>query len=321
MDIVYYIGVDVAKAKVDIAVSIANKFKSKVFNNTPQGFKELTDWLKTLNIHHAHFCMEATGIYWEQIAEYLVEQKFIVSIVNPAIISAYAKSLMQRGKTDEQDAKVIARYCEREQPVAWVTPPKAQRQLKALMRQLEHLKHQHQKESCRLQTADKHVQSGIKKHIKCLATFITEIEEDIDELIKSDNQFNKNSSLLKSIPGIGEKTTPWLLAYLGDGTRFNRGKEAAAYAGLSPVPFLSGSSVRGKTRISKKGHNDLRHILFMPAMATYGKRRAFVPFINRLLESGKRPKEIIVALMRKIITIAQAVLKSQRPFNAELHAQ
>jgi transposase len=321
MDKFYYIGIDIAKAKFDVAVLINGKVKSKVFNNHIEGFGELTFWLESLSVHQAHFCMEATGVYWEQVAEYLSEQKHRVSVVNPAVIANYAKALMQRGKTDEQDAKVIARYCEREQPAAWIAPPKEQRQLKAMMRQLEHLKHNHQKEACRLQTTDVTVQKFIKKHIKFLANQIASLEEDIEMLIANNPVLCHNSSLLKSIPGVGAKTTPWLLAYLGDGSRFNRGKEAAAYAGLSPVPYLSGSSVRGKTRISKKGHNDLRQILYMPAMATYGKRRAFVPFINRLLESGKRPKEVIVALMRKIITIAQAVLKSQQPFNAEIHAK
>jgi transposase len=124
---------------------------------------------------------------------------------------------------------------------------------------------------------------------------------------------------LDSIPGVGDKTIPWLLAYLGDGQRFSRGKQAAAFAGLSPQPFQSGSSVQGRSRISKAGHTDLRRILFMPALATYGRKRAFIPFIDRLKASGKAPMSIIVALMRKILTIAQAVLKSQQPFNPELH--
>lgn len=320
MDKLYYIGIDIAKAKFDTAVLINGKFKTKVFSNDHKGFTLMLKWLDALSIIQANFCMEATGIYWESIAEFLTSKDFSVSVMNPSIIASYAKSLLQRGKTDEQDAKIIARYCEREQPAIWEAPPAEQKQLKGLMRQLEHLKHNHQKEVVRLMTADVCVQKIIKKHIKFLAREVEAIEAQINQLIEHDETFNRNNTLLQSIPGIGKKTAPWLLAYLGDGSRFNRGKEAASYAGLSPMPYQSGTSVRVKTRISKKGHTDLRQILYMPAMATYGKRRAFVPFINRLLESGKRPKEVIVALMRKIITIAQAVLKSGLPFNEEMHA-
>lgn len=86
------------------------------------------------------------------------------------------------------------------------------------------------------------------------------------------------------------------------------------------MPWQSGVSVRGKSRMSKTGHTELRKILFMPAMATYGRKKAFVAFVERLKASGKKPIEIVVALMRKIITIAQAVLKTQTPFDASLHA-
>lgn len=86
------------------------------------------------------------------------------------------------------------------------------------------------------------------------------------------------------------------------------------------MPWQSGMSIKGKSRVSKTGHTELRKILFMPALATYGRKKAFVAFVERLKANGKKPIEIVVALMRKIITIAQAVLKTQTPFDASLHA-
>ncbi len=322
MDIQYSIlGIDIAKLKFDVALIVKDKFKSKVFPNTPEGFASLSRWLTQHGVSQLHACMEATGVYWEALAEYLADAGHQVSVVNPAQISAYGKSVLQRGKTDVQDARLIARFCERERPSVWQPEPLEQRQLLLLVRQLQHVNDCLYAERNRIQTAATVVQVSIQFIIDCLEKESKQLEKRIQDHIDQNPTLKRNQQLLDSIPGVGEKTAPWLLAYLGDGQRFSRGKQAAAFAGLSPHPFESGSSVRGRSKISKTGHADLRRILFMPALATYGRKRAFLPFITRLKESGKAPKSIVVALMRKILTIAQAVLKSQQPFNSELHVR
>src|SRR6201999_705333 len=118
-----------------------------------------------------------------------------------------------------------------------------------------------------------------------------------------------------SVPGLGESTIPWLLAYLGDGTRFETTKRASAFVGVCPKPRESGTSVRSKARIAKSGHADLRHALYMPAVVAYSRCKAFAPFVQRLKAAGKPPKVIIVALMRKLVCIAQAILKSGKKFD------
>jgi transposase len=316
----YILGIDIAKHKFDVALILNGKFKNKVFDNNQLGFTVLTDWLTQHHVSHAHACMEATGSYWEALATYLADAHHEVSVVNPAQISAYAKSTLQRGKTDAQDARLIARFCEREQPMLWRPAPASQRELLQLVRQLQHLNEAYQAEQNRLKTSTGAVHASIAETVEFLAKQIKQLTAKINQHIEQDPTLKQNRALLASVPGIGPKTAPWLLAYLGTGERFGRGKQAAAFAGLSPRPWQSGSSIQGKSRISKTGHTDLRRILFMPALATYGRRKAFVAFVTRLKESGKTPKEIVVALMRKIITIAQAVLKSQTSFNPELHA-
>jgi transposase len=315
----HILGIDIAKLKFDVALIVKDKFKSKVFPNTHEGFVLLSQWLSQYGVQQLHACMEATGVYWRGLAEYLADAGYRVSVVNPVQIAAYAKSTLQRGKTDIQDARLIARFCERESPEIWHPEPVEQRQLLLLVRQLQHVNDCLSAERNRIQTAAPVVQSSIQFIIDCLEKESRALEERIKDHIDQNPTLKRNQQLLDSIPGIGSKTIPWLLAYLGDGQRFMRGKQAAAFAGLSPHPFQSGSSVRGKSRISKTGHTDLRRVLFMPALATYGRHRAYAPFIDRLKASGKAPMPIIVALMRKILTIAQAVLKSQQPFNAELH--
>jgi transposase len=328
------LGIDIAKDKFDVCLLLpdpkgkqSHKQRAKVFSNTAQGFVELHAWVGTLTQPYAittgviHVCMEATGIYWEALAHALIDYDYPVSVCNPAQIASYGDSQLQRGKTDKQDAALIARYCLREQPMLYVAPSKAQRTLLILTRQQLRLRDSLVAERLRLQTCQHDVvASSISQVIDCLETQLKAIAKAITEHIDQDPDLKRDADLLASVPAVGVKTVPSLLAYLGDGSRFTRGKQAAAFAGLSPRQHESGSSVRGKTHISKTGHDALRALLYMPAMGTYGKRRAFVPFIDRLTASGKQPMEIIVALMRKILTIAQAVLKSKTPFNPLIHA-
>ena len=316
----HILGIDIAKHKFDVALILNSKYKNKVFDNNQAGFIALTDWLAQHQINHIHACMEATGIYWEALATYLADAQHQVSVVNPAQIAAYAKSVLQRGKTDVQDARLIARYCERERPALWQPAPANQRELLQLVRQLQHLNQSYQAEHNRLNTSTGVVHASIAETLDFLKAQIKQLTAKINQHIDQDPSLKQNCALLDSIPGVGDKTAPWLLAYLGTGQRFGRGKQAAAFAGLTPRPWQSGSSIHDKSRISKTGHSDLRRALFMPALATYGRKKAFVAFVARLKASGKTPKEIVVALMRKIITIAQAVLRSQTPFNADLHA-
>ena len=144
----------------------------------------------------------------------------------------------------------------------------------------------------------------------------------IDGLIASDKTLKRNAKLLASIPAVGKLTVPWLLAYLGDGSKFKKAKQATSFAGLTPMIHQSGTSVEKKPRISKIGHSEIRKVLYMPAMGfAFGKYKngAYQSFVTRLNSHGKPKMVVIVALMRKILSIAQAVLKNQQPFNAALH--
>jgi transposase len=125
--------------------------------------------------------------------------------------------------------------------------------------------------------------------------------------------------LLDTIPGLGERTIAIILAYYADTGRFANSRQAAAFAGLDPRQYESGSSVKGKPKLSKVGHAFLRKALYMPAMVTLYKTVWGRQFKERLALSGKPPKLIIGAMMRKLIHVAFGVLKSQQPFNSVLH--
>ena len=314
-----YLGLDVAKAKVDCALLVQGKARSKVVSNNQEGFETLKQWLGKHGASRVHACCEATGTYSEAIALFLHEQGHVVSVVNPAQIAAYAQSQLSRAKTDALDARLIARYCEREQPAVWTPPPAEERLLLALLRDLQDLQSMQRAESNRLGSAHPGVRERIERHLEFLAHEIKQLRKKIEQHIDHHDQLRGRRDLLDSVPGLGEHTIPWLIAYLGDGQRFPGSKCAVAFFGLCPKPHQSGSSVRGKARIAKSGHADLRHALYMPAVVAYSRCKAFASFVQRLKAAGKPPKVIIVALMRKLVAIAQAILKSGKPFDSSLH--
>jgi transposase len=314
-----YLGLDVSKAKVDCALLLNGKVKSKVVLNNQEGFETLKQWLTKHGASRVHACCEATGTYSDAIAFYLHDQGHTVSVVNPAQIAAYAQSQLARAKTDALDARLIARYCEREQPAAWAPPPAEERLLLAFLRDLQDLLAMQQAESNRLGVAHPQVRERIECHLDFLERQIEEIRKKIEQHIDHNDQLRGRRDLLDSVPALGKHTIPWLLAFLGDGQRFSGSKCAVAFAGLSPKPHQSGTTVRGKGHIAKSGHADLRKALYMPAVVAYSRCAVFATFVQRLKAAGKPPKVIIVALMRKLVAIAHAILKSGKPFNPSLH--
>ena len=313
------LGLDIAKDKVDCALLRLGQVKSKVIANSPEGFAALGAWLHKHDVQRLHACCEATGVYWEAIATHLFEVGHTISVINPAQIHAFGQSLLQRNKTDCLDAALIARYCAQQQPAAWQPPPVEVRALQATVRDLQALQDMHRAESNRLLVAHASVQARIQRHIAWLEAEMQHLEHDIDQHIDRHPDLKSRRALLESVPGIGKRVSTWLLVMLGDGQRFQKSKQAVAYTGLSPKLWQSGSSVHGKTRISKVGHSNLRRLLYMPAVSAYAKLAVYQPFVLRLKAAGKAPKAIIVAIMRKIVAIAQAVLKANRPFDAELY--
>ena len=314
------LGIDVAKAKLDVALRHPDgKLRSKVVDNTPEGFAGLSAWLLKQGVTELHACMEATGTYWEAVAEHLVDGGYTVSVVNPAQIKAFGAAQLVRTKTDKADARLIAAFCVAQCPEPWQAPSPAIRELRALVARRNALDAMRTQEKNRLPVARDAVRGGIKAHLDYLEQAIAEIEALIREKIDNDPNLKQQRELLDSIPGLGDKTIPVLLSYYGGELRFAKAKEAAAFAGLDPRQHESGSSVRGRPRLSKVGHSALRKALYMPAMVAITKTHWGRAFRDRLKASGKPPMVIIGAMMRKLIHVVFGVLKSGKPFNPVLH--
>ena len=316
------VGIDVSKEKLDVALlRDQGKFRDKVLANARKGFVELAAWFAKQGVTQAHICMEATGAYWEDLAEFLVYAGFEVSVVNPVLIRKFAESLGERSKTDRLDARVIARFCAERAPERWQAPSKAVRGLRALVRRREALIELRTEELNRRDSASEpRVLESIHKVITMLDEQIAQIERQIRDHIDSDPTLKNQRQLLETVPGIGKVVSGMLLSYYGGDLRFNSSKQAVAFAGLDTSRRESGSSVRGKPRLSKKGHSNIRGTLYMPAVVAMTKSAWGKAFASRLVAAGKPKMLIIGALMRKLVTIAYGVLKSGQPFNPALHS-
>jgi transposase len=315
------LGIDVAKLKLDCALrSPDGKMRHKVVANSPAGFEALRAWYEKLGASRLHVCMEATGTYWEAVAEFLAAFEHItVSIINPAQIKAFGASRMVRTKTDKVDAKLIAQFCAERRPDPWQPAPPAERALRARVLRLDALQAMRTQECNRLDVARPDVRDSIAQHIEWLDKEITKIIQSIHDHIDDDPTLKTKRELLDSIPGLGERTIAVLLAFYATPGRFDNARQAVAFAGLDPRQHESGTSVKGKPRLSKVGHTFLRKALYMPAMVTLYRTEWGRQFRNRLAASGKPPMLIIGAMMRKLIHVAFGVLKSQQAFNPDLH--
>jgi transposase len=311
------LGIDVAKDTLDVALAEGERKVTKQFENTAEGHRQLAGWLAKQGSVGAHVCLEATGQYGEGVAEYLYQEGFPVSVVNPARIKHYANSKLRRNKTDKADAQLIAEYCDREKPALWTPPPASFKDLQALVRHLDGLMQTRQQEINRLASGvhTAPVVESLHKLIEFLDQQIVQIKAAIEKHIDHYPELAHRQKLLVSIPGIGKLTAARLLGEIRDILDFEDARQLAAYAGLTPRNVFSGTSVHKKSRLSKTGNAKLRKAMYMSAISAKRWNPIVSQFCARLSQNGLRPKEVIGAAMRKLLHIAFGILKSDQPFN------
>jgi transposase len=314
------LGIDIAKLKFNACLRRADgKLRHKVFPNTADGFAQLAEWLRGQGAPGTHACMEATGAYGEALALYLHAGGHTVSVVNPAAVKAFAQSRLSRTKTDKVDAELIARFCLAQRPLAWRPPAPEVRELQALARRLESLVEMRVAEENRLSSgvAVEAVRQSVEEHVAYLNEQIRRTEGLIRDHIDRYPTLKRQSALLDSIPGIGEATAALLLAEIIDIKQYRSARQVAAYAGLVPREWRSGSSVRGRVRLSKIGNARLRRALYFPAITALRCSPFFQAWAEGLRQRGKCKMSVIGAAMRKLIHLAYGVLKTGKPFDPE----
>lgn len=317
------LGIDVSKDKLDL-VLLSEKVKfHKVISNDMAGFKTLDKWLISRRIDRVHVCLEATGQYGDEVSEYLYGQGHEVSVVNPTRIKRYGESKLHRNKTDKADADLIAEFCLKEKPALWKPLNPDLKHLRALVRRLIDLQANYRQEESRLSSGEKDawVIQDLTVHAEYLKASIEATEAEIQKFTNQTPDLKAKQELLVTIPGVGNKTSARLLGEIGEISRFENAPQLAAYAGLNPRGFSSGSSVHKKTRISKQGRSELRACLYMPAIVAMIHNPVVRALKERLEKKQLPTMAIIAACMRKLLHIVYGVLKSQRPFDPDYDRQ
>lgn len=311
------IGLDISKDTIDATLHKINGSIHYIkFKNNDDGLKQFRLWIKGNRIRKAYIGMEATGIYYEKAAD-MLSSYYTVYVINPLKIKDYGKSRFNRTKTDKADSNLIADYIKRHQDtlIPYQIPKnKALQKLINLKNQLQ----QHQKQiKNRLHSTEEDFIRNIHQDlIDTIQDKMEQVKIAISEQIKkqTDNNHYRN---LQTIPSIGKDTASVLYAQLTE-KHFKTANQFVSYAGLSPAIMQSGTSVRGRGRLSRYGNRRLKSTLYMPALCAY-RFNAFPKLINNLKKAGKPKMVIIVAIMRKLAKLAYYIVKTGQPYDAERH--
>jgi len=332
------VGVDVAKATIAVAIWLSSEQRAENIGklaNTEEGFAQLAQAVeaqrKAQGAGGVHLTLEPTGKYEARLAYYAHQQGWRVSVVNPAAVRDYAGSLGRRAKTDKQDAIILARFTADRHPVAWNPPPQALDELQMLLSRRADLTSMLQMErnrqhsfSARVHIAPMVVRT-LQQNIKQLSTALADIDQAINDLIDDNQPLADDAERIDSIPGVGPKTTPPLLAILmqwnliTDGQGDHRG--LTAYVGLDTLISESGTSVRKKGTISKRGSTLTRSALYQSALGSIRGKNALHEYYDSLLAKGKRKKVALVAVAHKILIWAWHIFITKKSYDASLHVK
>jgi len=325
------IGIDVGKKELQIAhkyQTSGGKFKvqREKFPNSLKGHVALLGWAEKIankeGKEDIHFIMEATGVYYEGIAIFLHDAGCNVSVVNPRYVKSFAASCGVRTKTDSKDALVLVEYGSAMHPDLWTPPPPEYRILLSYHRAIDSLKQRRTAILNRIEALEiSHTAPGpILEEERRLLVEVNESIKRLEQQIKSHvgkhPGLKKEVGLLMTISGIAWITAVLLVAVMEGGRRFKRAREAAAYLGLSVSEKLSGTSLKGRSRLSKRGPGDIRKALYFPAITAVRYNPDVKVLYNRLIQRGKVKMVAIGAAMRKLVHIAFGVLKHGQTYMA-----
>jgi len=323
------IGIDVSKDKFDtcwLRDASTGKKKSKSLRNSSKGYQEIHQWLlKNVGCEAPDILIvvEPTNVYHEALIHFLYEKGFKVFLANSGKAKKFAESLCMTHKTDKSDAAMLAYYghAQAAQATLWEPEPKEIRQLKAMMRRLDALEKDLQREKNRRETSEISDVSGrvlqsLDNMIKALEDEIEQLENDIDNHIDHHGHLKKNRELLKSIKGIGPVLSREL-TYLFAAKRFKSAKQVSAYLGLIPKQHESGK-LKGRTTISKVGPSRLRAKLYMAAVVASMCNPDIKAQKDRLMNAGKCKMEALGAAMRKLVQICFGVVKHQTKYQPQI---
>lgn len=322
-------GIDVSQNELVVALGRMHEdlssqiYTHKAFTNNSKGFELLLKWVKKLTDGNleVRYVMEATGVYHEKLACYLYLNDQCVSIVLPNKISNYARTLDVKTVTDKTASEAIALFGLERKLDTWRPPDPVFKQMRQLVRERDQLiqtrtvaknqLHAEQAEAAPLKSSV----NRFKKQIKFLDRQIAEIESEINILIKSNEKIKANVKLLTSIPGVGILTASTVLAETNGFELIRNKKQLTSYAGLDVKEKQSGTSVKGKSKISKRGNKNLRKAMYMPALAAIRHDERFRAIFARLVKKDGLKKKASVAIQRKLLELMYTLYKKQEKYD------
>ena len=308
---VVYVGIDVSKDHLDVCFLPEERFVR--FTNDGPGHEALEKPLSCCGPER--IVLEATGGYETALASRLYRQGLPVVVVNARHVRAFARACGILAKTDKIDAGVLARFAQAIKPPVRPVVDEATRALSDLVDRRRQLVEMITMEQNRLSLAGPKLQKQIKAHMAYLQKQVQTIDAQLQTMIKDSAIWCVNDDLLQSVPGIGKVASSTLLAALPELGRLS-GKQIAALAGLAPFNCDSGLH-KGK-RTTWGGRASVRCVLYMAALVAIRHNPALQVFYQRLTQAGKPKKVALVALMRKLLTILNALIKTQTPWQADL---
>lgn len=307
-----FVGIDVAKDKVDVHVRPSEE--RATFGTDEAGLRELVArvhaWAPTLIV------LEATGGYEVVVAAALAGAGLPVAVVNPRQIRDFARATGQLAKTDTLDAAVTARFAEAVRPpVRPLAAPAAQALGERVARRRQLVEMLGAERNRQAQARDHQVQRQLGAHVRWLTKALAELDRDLNDTIRATPVWREKDDLLKSVPAVGPVTTHTLIAEVPELGQLTR-RQIAKLIGVAPLNRDSGT-LRGRRTIAG-GRASVRAVLYMATLVGVRHNPSLAAFYARLTAAGRPKKVALVAAMRKLLTILNAILRDQRPWRPEL---
>jgi transposase len=322
------VGIDVAHK--ELVVSLGNMdqeasthiYAYKTFVNNERGFTAMMLWVKkhTDNDSPLRYVMEATGVYHEALAYFLADRNYAVSIIMPNKITNFFRTLEIKTVTDKSMSEAIALFGLEKKVEDWIQPQKVFRELRQVTRERDQLiaertmlKNQLHAEQIEAYPSEQII-SRIRIRIKLVNGQLKETLSETTAAITNDQEINRSVKLLTSIPGIGLLTAAVIMAETNGFELIRSKKQLTSYAGLDVKEKESGTSVKGKPRISKRGNRHLRKAMYMPALSAIRHSERYKAIFVRIVSRNGIKMKGAVAVQRKLLEMTYTVYKTQTPY-------
>lgn len=324
-------GIDVAQKELVVTLGrmlddfSIELFSYKVFKNNDSGVKLLVDWVNKLTDYEVpvRYVMEATGVYHQKFAYYLVDNGCEISIVLPNKISNYIRTLELKTITDKSCSQAIAQFGLERKLDKWAKPKSIYKELQQLTRERDQIvqersviKNQIHAEKTESEPNQKSLER-MQARIRFLNSQEKEIKADITDIVSKDSDLKQVINNITTIPGVGELTAVIVLAETNGFELIRNKSQLSSYAGLDVKEKQSGTSVKGKPRISKKGNRNLRKSMHLPSLTAVKWDENFKNIYARLISKNGIKMKALVAVQRKILELIYILFKNETVYDKE----